>query len=170
MLFEYTTKIYPMSQQNHGNESTNESRDLLDLKNSNWDEYKYRHQLCWELLFKITLVTTTLSILPYLNNDIIPAAKRLIFITPLIGIGVSAFGGYRLYRELLLLDKIRDLHRVIQNKLFNALYKETYQKDLFDLNGSQFTLNVSIYLIILNILAIVNFILLFFNFYYKCPS
>jgi hypothetical protein len=30
-----------------------------------WDEYKYRHDLCWRLLFRTTVVVVTLSCLPY---------------------------------------------------------------------------------------------------------
>lgn len=34
-----------------------------------WDEYKYRHDLCWRLLFHLTAVAVTLSIVPYAAPD-----------------------------------------------------------------------------------------------------
>src|SRR3982751_5988436 len=125
-----------------------------------WDEYKYRHELCWNLLFKITYTTTILSIIPYLNNDIIPQAKRLVFFTPLVGIVLSIVSGFRLRRELKLLDKIRTLHRHSQNNLYKDLSIDIYKPhDLA--KGSHFTLHVTIYLIILTGLAVINFLILY---------
>ncbi len=106
-----------MSDQNKNIREDEYPKNSLQLAGLTWDEYKYRHELCWNLIFKITLTTTILSIIPYLNNDIIPQAERLVFFTPLIGIAVSIIGGYRLIRELKLLDKIRKLHRAFQNNI-----------------------------------------------------
>ena len=156
---------------NNKNENIEEVKvdsDALALAKLTWDEYKYRHELCWNLIFKITLVTATLSIIPYLKNEIIPKAELLVFFTPLIGIGVSAIGGYRLYKELKLLDKIRNLHRAFQKKTFDELYNKLFQKPLHELNGSHFTSYVSAYLIILTCLAVVNFMIMIVLFYFKC--
>ena len=144
------------------------NEDALALANFTWDEYKYRHELCWNLIFKLTLVTTTLSIIPYLNNNIIQQAERILFFTPLIAIGVSMIGGYRLYRELKLLDKIRNLHRAFQKRTYDALYHTLFQEDLHKLKGSNFTSSVLTYLIILTCLALINFIIQLFFFYVKC--
>lgn len=129
----------------------------LELPKLIWDEYRHRHDLCWNLLFKITLTTTILSTIPYLNSKIIPQAKQLVFFTPVIGIAVSLIGGYRLFRELRLLDRIRKLHRTFQNNIFKdmGIYKP---HDLTE--GSHFTSHVMIYLIFLTGLAILNFIIL----------
>ncbi len=142
--------------------------NALPVANMTWDEYKYRHQLCWDLIFKITLVTATLSIIPYLDNKIIPQAKLILFFTPLVGIGVSTIGGYRLYRELKLLDKIRNLHRAFQKKAYDALYNKLFHDDIHKFNDSNFTSAVSLYLVILNILAVINFIMQLFLIYFKC--
>jgi len=133
-----------------------------------WNEYKYRHELCWNLLFKITLVTATLSIIPYLKDVIIPKAEQFVIYTPLVGIGVAGIGGYRLYRELKLLDKFRRLHRAFQKKTYDEKYKDLFQEDLHKSYESNFTLLASSYMILLNILAFINFIMQLSLFYSKC--
>jgi hypothetical protein len=50
-----------------------------------WDEYKYRHDLCWRLLFRTTVVVVTLSSVPYA----LPADKT------------KVLGGWLLFMPLL---------------------------------------------------------------------
>lgn len=125
-----------------------------ELASITWDEYKYRHELCWNLIFKITLITTTLSIIPYLNNNIIEKAEPIVFFTPLIGIAVAIFGRIRLLKEINLLDIIRDAHREIQIARFK---KEIH----FD-NPTTFTAHVKMYMNALILLTIINFIIMLF--------
>ena len=134
-----------------------------------WEEYRHRHELCWNLIFRITIVTSTLSIIPYLDDVIIKGTESIVLFTPVIGILVFLFGGYRLYRELKLFEKIKFLHREFQNKIYGDLYKEQFGKDLHKpKNRSDFTKHVALYLIMLFALALINFAVLLIFFYWKC--
>jgi hypothetical protein len=41
----------------------------LEVAKYLWEEYKYRHDLIWRLLFRITAVATLLSIVPFTISD-----------------------------------------------------------------------------------------------------
>lgn len=123
--------------------------DELEFAKLTWEEYKYRHEFCWNLMSRITLITTTLSILPYLDKDFTEKAKALVIFTPLIGILFAILGSLRLHRELKLLDRIRGLYRKFQNTLVIPELKIK----------STFTLEAMIYILLLTSLSIFNFIL-----------
>ena len=116
-----------------------------------WEEYRYRHEFCWSLVSRITLITTTLSILPYISNgdEFTIKGKVLVNFTPFIGVFFAILGSIRLYRELKLLDRIRRLYRLFQNAIVTP---ELALK-------SSFTLEVMIYIILLTVASIVNLIL-----------
>jgi hypothetical protein len=125
-----------------------------ELATLTWEEYKYRHELCWNLIFKITLITATLSIIPYLKNSIIEKAEPLVFFTPLIGIAVAIFGKLRLLRELKILDDIRKAYRDIQTARF--------EKNIHTDEPSAFTFHAKIFMNSLILLATANFIIMLF--------
>lgn len=129
--------------------------DDLELAKLGWDEYKYRHEFCWNLLSRITLVTVALSIIPYLEEKYSDDATRLVIFTPLIGILFALLGAIRLYRELKLLDKMRSVHREFQNRIIVPKMHPD--------NKTTFRLEAMIYIILLTLMAIVNFIVLLQN-------
>ena len=90
----------------------------LELDKLVWDEYKYRHELCWNLLFKITIAVATLSVIPYLDEKIFPAARPIALLTTLIAILLAIAGLRRLNSELKHLDTVRARHKVLQKELF----------------------------------------------------
>jgi hypothetical protein len=148
-----------MNNQDNNIKATKSTDDSLDTERLTWEEYKYRHELCWNLLFKITLVATTLSIIPYLNNAIITEAKHLVIFTPLIAIAISVIGAIRLSGELKLLDKIRYIHRKLQNAQF--IEEIHTKKEIKELGAkSKFTIHVKMYMFFLTCLSILNFIIM----------
>ena len=72
---------------------TNEVYKRNDIGNLSHllDEYKYRHDLVWRLVFRLTLVVATLSVIPYLprlQNE----AHSILLIPPLLAVLVAGFG------------------------------------------------------------------------------
>jgi len=82
-----------------------------------WDEYRYRHDLVWQLVFRVTAVATALLIAPFLASGSVRAILRegLLFL-PGLAILVILIGYYVLACELRLLKKIRDAYREVQNR------------------------------------------------------
>ena len=58
-----------------------------------WEEYKYRHDLCWRLLFQVTAVAVTLSIIPYAAPyDTIVKLGAWLLLVPALAYFVAFFG------------------------------------------------------------------------------
>ena len=49
-------------------------------KDNLWEEYKYRHEHIWKLIFQLTTAVVALSVVPYL--DTAGASGKLRFIPP----------------------------------------------------------------------------------------
>ena len=48
-----------------------------------WDEYKYRHGLCWRLLFQLTFAIVIISVIPYTYDDEVKPKELLLFVLAL---------------------------------------------------------------------------------------
>jgi hypothetical protein len=64
-----------------------------------WDEYKYRHELCWRLIFQITTAVVALLVIPYIQPTITNLVGLWILALPLLAIILVAFSISRLKRE-----------------------------------------------------------------------
>lgn len=108
-----------------------------------WDEYKYRHQHCWNTVFKLTLAVVAISVLPYTQVSVVCAlGERQISLLPVLAVSLGLFCSVVMHRELRVLDRIRAAHRAEQ--------KTT------DLGGDWFRPLVIAYLIAVSVLAGLN--------------
>ena len=116
-----------------------------------WDEYKYRHELIWGLVFKITAAVVAVSILPYaLKDDVETKLDVFILALPLIGLLLTVICTSRIRKECRLLDILRERHRDL-NKFEN-------------LPPSSFTVDIMIFFRSLILLNIANCIVVLINF------
>ena len=118
-----------------------------------WDEYKYRHQHCWNTIFKLTGSAVGLGLVPYLDTTLQKGLGYWLLSPPLLAIALIGFGMLRFRHELRLLDQVKSVHRERQR----ALYAQQYQWQI-ELQ-STFDRHVWSYLGILLVLAIVNAII-----------
>ena len=35
-----------------------------------WDQYKYRHELCWSAVYKVTVAVLALEVIPYVKDGL----------------------------------------------------------------------------------------------------
>ena len=101
-----------------------------------WDEYRYRHELCWKLIFQITTAVVTILIIPYIRKDITEQVGLWILALPCLAIILVLFSISRMNRELEILGKIRKAHRERQGKLYQITWP----------CGGHFTRDVLLYL------------------------
>jgi hypothetical protein len=132
-------------------QNTRESMELAEARFL-WDEYRYRHEHCWNLVFKITAAVVGILIIPYIRPDITRSVGRLILALPLTAIGLVVFSFFRLNRELDVLARVKKVHRKRQGK--------TYPDIGADEHESTFKLHVQWYLVTLAGLAVVEIIAL----------
>ena len=119
-----------------------------------WDEYKYRHEHCWKLLFQITAAVVIVSVAPYTNEKVAMALGNRIILLPLLGIILTAFSYLRVKKELALWKDIRDRHIEFQRILLILDHNKPEK--------STFRLDVLAYLIILGILDLINMVIIAF--------
>jgi hypothetical protein len=128
-----------------------------------WDEYKYRHDLVWKVLFQITTAAVVLSVVPYLAPElIVRQLERGVLIAPILAFMLVLFSMAVVNNELILLGKIRTAHRRLQEKLFGIRHKipqENNQEVDWGVLLSLFGIFTNVYLIILVGLSLANVVI-----------
>lgn len=126
-----------------------------------WDEYKYRHQHIWKLIFQITTAVIAVSIVPYISNEtIVHTLRWFIAVLPGVGAGIVFFGWTRLSKEICAMDELKKRHRLFQKLKYGIdHYSKKKSSAVYDSSTSyksSFSLHVEIYLGSLFILSILN--------------
>ncbi len=106
-----------------------------------WSEYQYRHEHVWKTVFQATIAVVALSIVPYVAP---PLAVPVVFLAPLLAIGVGVLAIARLSRELRALTTVKDA------------YLDATRDPKPDKNKSRFRRDVMVYLWGLSFAAVVN--------------
>jgi hypothetical protein len=102
-----------------------------------WDEYKYRHGLCWKAVYKIIAVVTLLAVLPYAKPEVTEALPSwMMLVPPIIGTLLAAFGVGVVNNELRLFSYIKVAHYVLQKQFLESVLKDAddREKAVDDLN------------------------------------
>ncbi len=76
-----------------------------------WSEYQNRHDLIWKRIFRTVLVVAFLSIVPYVQPDLIPTFSWAILLAPALGLPF-AIGAYKVIsNEYALFSTVRKAYR-----------------------------------------------------------
>jgi hypothetical protein len=115
-----------------------------------WDEYKYRHDLIWQRIFRFTTAVVLISIIPYVQQQIASLLDIGILIAPVLATLLAVFVRIVIRNELEVFRRIKTAYRRQQNKLLDDDLKHDR-----DENG-RFEWLVLLYLAILGVLSVVN--------------
>jgi hypothetical protein len=139
-----------MSEKSEGESSRQQSELSTDAAALIWDEYKYRHEHCWNTIFKLTSAAVLLGVIPYLDTKLPKEFGYWLLSAPVLAVALIGFGMLRMVRELSLLREVRSLHRERQGRLYG-----------FHSNGRQGTFDKHVwwYLGVLLFLATVNVVI-----------
>jgi hypothetical protein len=135
-----------------------ESKPTVEVAQYLWEEYSYRHDLIWRLLFKVTAVATTLSIAPFGIEDLVVRKVGLwIAFLPVLAV-VMVVGSWPLFRaELHRFQEVKDVTRTTQNKVV--------EERVHDERGDVFDWLIPLYLSILFVLSLIVALLVWFKWY-----
>jgi hypothetical protein len=103
----------------------------LELAKYLWNEYQYRHDLVWKLVFRLTAAVVVLGIIPYriipyTQDKLVNAIPHWwILVPPILGVILAVLWSLRLKGELEHLDYIRGLYMPLQDSLFYKAHKGT---------------------------------------------
>jgi len=139
-----------MSNRAKSDQSSSETTNLEKAKLI-WDEYKYRHEHCWKLIFQITAAVVAVAIIPFTNDEIATSLGYWIVALPALGLALTLFALPRMSNELDLLDKIRRRHRELQADLQDIIYEE---------RRSTFSRDVKLYFGALALLSIIDILVI----------
>src|SRR3989442_15726556 len=89
-----------------------------------WDEYKYRHGLCWKAVYKIVAVVILLAVLPYAKLDLTKLLGRWMLAPPIMGTLLAAFGVFVVNNELRLFSQVKVAHHVLQEAFLKSLLND----------------------------------------------
>ncbi len=93
-----------------------------------WEEYRYRHDLIWRLLFRLTLVAVLLTITPFtINQSIRDRVGGWLTLLPILAILLAAGSGVLLAAEFKLFAPIDSLYRWYREQALEGLPE--YQAD-----------------------------------------
>jgi len=82
-----------------------------------WEEYRYRHDLIWRLLFRITFVAVLLSIAPFTINDSVRQRVGFwIYSLPVLAFLLVLGGWLLLVKEFWLFQPIDNLYRYFRKR------------------------------------------------------
>ena len=124
-----------------------------------WDEYKYRHEHIWKLIFQITTAVIAVSIVPYISNEnIIKTLGWFIISLPCVGAILVVFGWLRLSKEMYAMGELKKRHRAYHELNYGINYYPGRKKNTK--HKSSFFLHVQIYLGSLLVLSILNIIII----------
>ena len=135
------------------NRSSTQETQLLEKAQLVWDEYKYRHEHCWKLIFQTTAAVVAIAIVPFTNREIASSLGYWILALPTLGLILTLFALRRMNKELALLDVVRQRHRDLQGQLQGISYIERH---------STFSRDIKLYFSALAILSVLDIIAITF--------
>ena len=134
----------------------NEISIALELSKHFWEEFKYRHDLIWQRVFRFTAAIVLLSIIPYSQQEIALAFGNVILIAPVLAALLAILARVVMRNELFLFEKIATAYWQQQNKLLDNHLKH-------NLTGKRpFSKFVGWYLNCLILLSSVNILIVWF--------
>jgi hypothetical protein len=99
--------------------ATISDRRVIEMAASLWEEYSYRHDLIWKMVFRITAVATALAIAPFLLNE---RAQHIVggwlALLPALSVLIVVLGLLALPSEFAALDRIKRIYQWSQDKVF----------------------------------------------------
>jgi hypothetical protein len=150
-------------------QSTNRPEIFWQLEDAQfiWDEYKYRHQHIWKLIFQITTAVIAVSIVPYISSEtLVKTLRWFIAALPCLGAGIVAFGWSRLSKEICAMTELKKRHRAYQKLKYGidhyASEKESGTDNTSKQPKSSFSFHVEIFLGSLFVLSILNIYVIIF--------
>lgn len=87
-----------------------------------WEEYSYRHDMIWKLVFRVTAVATALAVAPFLlDENAQDILKGWLAFLPALGIIVILLGFFALPSEFRMLTRVKSIYQWSQDETFKGL-------------------------------------------------
>lgn len=127
-----------------------------------WDEYKYRHDLCWRTVYRALFAVVFLAAIPYVRIDLAKALNFWMIIPTVLGVFIAVLSIFVVSNELERFGKIKDSYRELQNFFWNHLTdhdkerKFLNERDFSEANTTNFRSYVKLSLVGLLAFSVAN--------------
>jgi hypothetical protein len=128
----------------------------LELATYLWNEYQYRHDLVWRLVFRLTAAVVVLGIIPYTQGKVIGQIGMWIIVSPIFGVALAIIWSRRLKSELRHLVYIRGLYKPLQDSLFYKAHEGTELAKAHEGTELAFSFEIRFYSYSVTVLAVFN--------------
>jgi hypothetical protein len=95
----------------------NEVSIAVQLAEHFWTEFKYRHDLIWQRIFRLTAAVVLISIIPYAQPIVAKLLGNWILVAPILATALAGFAYFVMQHELKLFERIATEYMWQQNKL-----------------------------------------------------
>jgi uncharacterized membrane protein YjgN (DUF898 family) len=93
-----------------------------------WDEYKYRHDLCWRTVYRASFAVVFLAAIPYVRLDLAKALNFWMIIPTGLGVFVAVLSIFVVSNELERFGIIKDSYRELQNLFWSQIKNHDKEK------------------------------------------
>jgi hypothetical protein len=97
--------------------NTDDVSITLQLAQHFWTEFKYRHDLIWQRIFRLTAAVVLISIIPYAQPITAKLLGKWILLAPILATALAGFAFFVMRYELLLFERIASEYVWQQNRL-----------------------------------------------------
>jgi hypothetical protein len=139
--------------------TSNSTPQLADVERAKylWEEYRYRHDLIWRLLFRMTAVAVLLSIAPFTIDDLAKErAEEWVDALPAIALALVAISWLVLQFELSLFNPIDREYTAAQDRAVGRRVRDEPPRIfVWEVSADVFVWVVRVYPIVLFVLLFV---------------
>jgi len=95
--------------------------DELAVLGHLWDQYKYRHALCWSAVYKVIVAVVALDVVPYVKDAPTGRVGYWMVTPPLLGTILAGFGIFFVINELAIFANVKFAFHTLQNMFLQAV-------------------------------------------------
>jgi hypothetical protein len=99
-------------------------RPAIDDLKYLWDEYRYRHELCWSAVYKVSAAVLAMAIVPYAKDTLTGIMGYWMLVPPALGALLAWFGRHLVSNELDIFASVKLAYHTVQTSLLRALLPE----------------------------------------------
>jgi hypothetical protein len=132
-----------------------------------WDEYKYRHDLCWRAIYQIVAAVVVLGTVPYLKDELTKVLGLCMLVPAVLAAVLAGFGISVLMNELYIFAKSKLAYHIRQDaflshRITNAEDKKFVMHELTEktARGTPFDRYVVGFMVALSVLSVANVLFL----------
>jgi len=126
-----------------------------------WDEYKYRHDLCWRAIYQIVAAVAVLGTVPYLKDELTKVLQLWMLVPAVLVAVLAGFGISVLRNELDIFAKSKLAYHILQNAFLsrwitNAEHKKFVMHEITEKTArwtlfDQYVVGVMVALLVLSV-------------------